>query len=232
MPRRAQLQRVRELDARVAGRAAGADPGAAPGRPGARRVGGALRQGDRDAAPGPRGRDRAASRPGSRPRSTPTATQRCCGSPQEALHNAVRHAAARHVTVTLSRVATAAAADDRRRRHRLRSARSGAAISAARPDLDGGARAGARRRTDRPLGGRPRDDRHVEPAGDTATPAHGNRRAGDDADADSGADRRRPRGRARGPAHVPRTAGRDRGRRRGGRRPRRRSSRGRRSRPT
>ena len=60
------------------------------------------RQGDRDAAPVHPIEIDLEVDPRSRPRSTPTATQRSCGSPQEALHNAVRHAAARHVTVTLS----------------------------------------------------------------------------------------------------------------------------------
>ena len=70
---------------------------------------------------------------------------------QEALQNAVRHAAPARLGVRLGRRDGAARARGRRRRRRLRPRRPRAALAPARADLDGGARAAARRHAGDPL---------------------------------------------------------------------------------
>ncbi len=77
----------------------------------------------------------------------------------EALHNAVRHARARHIEVRL----TTRRRRGQRRRRRLRARSARAAIPPPRADLDGGARPGARRHDRDPLG----------PGGGNARPAGG-----------------------------------------------------------
>ena len=121
---RAQLERVRELAREALGRAALADPRAAPGRPRARRARGRAAQGGRDARAAC-----TASRSSSRP--TAADADEADGGERElevlriadeALHNAVRHAAAQRVDVRLRRrAADALTRRGHRRRDRLRS---------------------------------------------------------------------------------------------------------------
>ncbi len=77
---------------------------------------------------------------------------------QEALQNALRHADAEHVAIRLSGDNGSSAARGRGRRRRIRSRRGGAPVAAARPDVDGGARATTRRKARHPLGGRRGND--------------------------------------------------------------------------
>ena len=100
---RRSSQRVRELAREALDELRVADPRPAPARARARRARRRAAQGGRDAAPRPRRRDRARGRPASRARSAGDRELAVLRIAHEALHNAVRHAAAEHVTVRCRR---------------------------------------------------------------------------------------------------------------------------------
>ena len=79
------------------------------------------------------------------PRLGPAADSQVFRIAQEAVNNALRHAGARRIAVALRCARRPLHAARRGRRRRLRPGRARAPGAAPRPDLDGGARAGARR---------------------------------------------------------------------------------------
>ena len=158
-----QVARLGELAQEALGELRGADLRAAAAVARGRGAGGDAAQAGRHAAPRARPRDRAADRrrrevrAGARGRG---AARRPGGARQRAPARGGGADRAAHGIPT----ARTARGDRGRRRHRLRSRRPGRALAAARADLDGGARAGARRHAGGRFAARRGDDRHARGA--------------------------------------------------------------------
>ena len=152
--------------ARGARRAAVADPGAAAGRPRPRRSRGRAAQGDRDAAPGARRRGRAASPTAASATSDDACDFEVLRIAHEALHNAVRHAAASRVDVRLHGAGAALTLEVADDGIGFDPRRSRAALAPPGADLDGGARPGAGRRAGARLSARGGDHRQAGGARD------------------------------------------------------------------